>query len=102
MIDALLAVKSACGIRCVYPAQSTASDHQPAEIHYHYPTADDIEQIYLNNFRRFRRWQCLQRVVRFLDQNPHNTHAHLTGDRIQSLRRPNSLLPLMRAAGDAG
>lgn len=49
-------------------------------IHYHYPSAADIEQILsLNNFRDFGGGSLYNDSFGFLDQNPHNTMHIWTG-----------------------
>ena len=50
------------------------------QIHYHYPTADDIEQILsLRTFRDFGGGSLYNDAFGFLDQNPHNTIHIWTG-----------------------
>ena len=49
-------------------------------IHYHYPTADEIEQILsLSTFRDFGGGSSYDDAFGFLDQNPHNTLHIWTG-----------------------
>ena len=49
-------------------------------IHYHYPTADDIDQILsLRTFRDFGGGSLYNDSFGFLDQNPHNTMHIWTG-----------------------
>lgn len=49
-------------------------------IHYHYPTADDMEQILsLRSFRDFGGGSLYNDSFGFLDQNPHNTMHLWTG-----------------------
>src|SRR5262249_59503741 len=67
-----------------YPAESHNAQQQPQTItqaiHYHYPTADDIEQILaLRTFRDFGGGSFYNDSFGFLDQNPHNTMHIWTG-----------------------
>jgi tyrosinase len=81
-IDALLAANS-LWYPLRYPGQynqkgkpSTITD----TIHYHYPTADDMEQILsLRTFRDFGGGSLYNDSFGFLDQNPHNTMHIWTG-----------------------
>jgi tyrosinase len=51
-----------------------------AQIHYHYPSRDDIEQILsLRTFRDFGGGSLYNDAFGFLDQNPHNTMHIWTG-----------------------
>src|SRR5260370_12873140 len=57
-----------------YPAEYEGGKTINQRIHYHYPTAEDIEQILsLNNFRDFGGGNCLNPSFRFLFHNPHKT-----------------------------
>jgi tyrosinase len=67
-----------------YPAEYTGADNQPSTIndviHYHYPTAEDIEQIQsLRTFRDYGGGGLYNDAFGFLDQNPHNTLHIWTG-----------------------
>ena len=82
-IDALLATNSLwypLRYPSEYQTQSGESSTINNVIHYHYPTADDIEQILsLNNFRDFGGGSLYNDSFGFLDQNPHNTMHIWTG-----------------------
>jgi tyrosinase len=79
MIDALLA-SNPLWYPLRYPAQYDGNQTINQRIHYHYPTADDIEQILsLNNFRDFGGGNVYNASFGFLDQNPHNTMHIWTG-----------------------
>ena len=83
-IDALLAANSLW-----YPLRFPAEYYDPKTkepqpitqaIHYHYPTAEDIEQILaLRTFRDFGGGSFYDASFGFLDQNPHNTMHIWTG-----------------------
>ncbi len=67
-----------------YPAEYKDSSGHPSTInkviHYHYPTADDIEQILsLRTFRDFGGGSSYDDAFGFIDQNPHNTLHIWTG-----------------------
>jgi tyrosinase len=63
-----------------YPAEYKAGKTINQEIHYHYPSANDIAQILsLNNFRDFGGGSIYDSAFGFLDQNPHNTLHIWTG-----------------------
>jgi tyrosinase len=83
LIDALLDSNSLW-----YPLRYPAEYHDPSGrdstinkvIHYHYPTADDIEQILsLRTFRDFGGGSSYDDAFGFIDQNPHNTLHIWTG-----------------------
>lgn len=77
-IDALLAA-NALWYPLRYPAEYKGKKINEA-IHYHYPTADDIEQILsLRTFRDFGGGGFYNDSFGFLDQNPHNTMHIWTG-----------------------
>lgn len=81
-IDALLA-SNALWYPLRYPAEYQ-SNGKPSTInkviHYHYPTADDIEQLLsLRSFRDFGGGSLYNDSFGFLDQNPHNTLHIWTG-----------------------
>ena len=77
-IDALLAA-NALWYPLRYPAEYGGETINQA-IHYHYPTADDIEQILsLRTFRDFGGGGFYNDSFGFLDQNPHNTMHIWTG-----------------------
>ena len=82
-IDALLAA-NALWYPLRYPGQYQNSKGKPStinkEIHYHYPSAEDIEQIMsLRTFRDFGGGSLYNDSFGFLDQNPHNTMHIWTG-----------------------
>jgi tyrosinase len=67
-----------------YPAEYHGSDGKPSTlnkvIHYHYPTAEDIEEILsLRTFRDFGGGSIYNDSFGFIDQNPHNTMHLWTG-----------------------
>lgn len=81
-IDALLAA-NALWYPLRYPGEYQVKG-KPATInkaiHYHYPTADDVEQILsLRTFRDFGGGSLYNDAFGFLDQNPHNTLHIWTG-----------------------
>jgi len=62
-----------------YPAEFKGSTINK-QIHYHYPTADDMAQIMsLRTFRDFGGGSLYNDAFGFLDQNPHNTMHIWTG-----------------------
>lgn len=78
MIDALLA-SNPFWYPLRFPAEYGGQTINEA-IHYHYPSADDIQQILsLNNFRDFGGGSIYDASFGFLDQNPHNTMHIWTG-----------------------
>ena len=82
-IDALLDA-NALWYPLRYPAEYQDSAGQDSTInkviHYHYPTADDIEQILsLRTFRDFGGGSSYDDAFGFIDQNPHNTLHIWTG-----------------------
>jgi tyrosinase len=63
-----------------YPAEYQNGKTINQAIHYHYPSACDIDQILsLNNFRDFGGGSIYDAAFGFLDQNPHNTMHIWTG-----------------------
>ena len=77
-IDALLA-SNPLWYPLRYPAEYGGETINQA-IHYHYPSAQDMEQIKsLNNFRDFGGGSIYDAAFGFLDQNPHNTMHIWTG-----------------------
>lgn len=63
-----------------YPAEYPNGETINQNIHYHYPTAEDMRQIEsLNNFRDFGGGNVYNASFGFLDQNPHNTMHIWTG-----------------------
>ena len=79
MIDALLA-SNALWYPLRYPAEYQGGGTITSVIHYHYPSAGDMEQILeLNNFRDFGGGSIYNAAFGFLDQNPHNTMHIWTG-----------------------
>jgi tyrosinase len=82
-IDALLAANS-LWYPLRFPSEYYSSSGVPepitVAIQYHYPTADDIEQILsLRTFRDFGGGSLYNDSFGFLDQNPHNTMHIWTG-----------------------
>jgi tyrosinase len=83
LIDALLAA-NALWYPLRYPGEYQDSSGKPTTInkaiHYHYPTANDIEQILsLRTFRDFGGGSLYDDAFGFIDQNPHNTLHIWTG-----------------------
>jgi tyrosinase len=81
-IDALLAANS-LWYPLRYPAEyhdDDGNDKINTVIHYHYPTAEDIQQILsLRTFRDFGGGSSYDDAFGFIDQNPHNTLHIWTG-----------------------
>lgn len=83
-IDALLASNS-LWYPLRYPSEYHDKQNNPLPItrslfHYHYPTAEDMEQIQaLRTFRDFGGGSFYDDSFGFLDQNPHNTMHIWTG-----------------------
>lgn len=78
MIDALL-TSNPFWYPLRFPAEYGGKTINEA-IHYHYPSANDIQQILsLNNFRDFGGGSIYDASFGFLDQNPHNTMHIWTG-----------------------
>jgi tyrosinase len=99
-IDALLA-SNALWYPLRYPSEyQDPSTHDSLPInqsifHYHYPTAEDMEQILsLRTFRDFGGGSYYDDSFGFLDQNPHNTMHIWTGG-----QNPNYVPPTAAAAG---
>jgi tyrosinase len=93
MIDALLASNS-LWYPLRYPAQYENGQTINQRIHYHYPTAEDIEQILsLNNFRDFGGGNVYNASFGFLDQNPHNTMHIWTGGQNPEFVAPDTFAP---------
>ena len=92
MIDALLDA-NALWYPLRYPAQYKKGTIE-RQVHYHYPTADDMRQIMaINNFRDFGGGSIYDAAFGFLDQNPHNTMHIWTGG-----MNPDSVDPAADAA----
>ena len=79
-IDALLAANS-LWYPLRYPAEFAGSNTINQDpFHYHYPTAEDMEQIMsLRTFRDFGGGSLYNDSFGYLDQNPHNTMHIWTG-----------------------
>jgi tyrosinase len=78
MIDALLK-SNALWYPLRYPAEYHGQTINQA-VNYHYPTAEDMAQIFrLNDFRDFGGGSVYDAAFGFLDQNPHNTMHIWTG-----------------------
>lgn len=93
MIYALL-LSNALWYPLRYPAQYENGQTINQRIHYHYPTAEDIDQILsLNNFRDFGGGNVYNASFGFLDQNPHNTMHIWTGGQNPEFRPPDSFAP---------
>jgi len=93
MIDALLK-SNALWYPLRYPAEYEGGKTINERIHYHYPTAEDIDQILsLNNFRDFGGGNVYNASFGFLDQNPHNTMHIWTGGQNPEFVPPKSFLP---------
>lgn len=93
-IDALLAA-NALWYPLRYPAEYFDPDtKKPLPInrsifHYHYPTAEDMEQIIaLRTFRDFGGGSFYDDSFGFLDQNPHNTMHIWTGGQNPNPQKP--------------
>ncbi len=68
------------GIRCAIPASSAPARAINSRIHYHYPSAADLEEILaLRTFRDFGGGSLYVDSFGFIDQNPHNTMHIWTG-----------------------
>lgn len=79
MLDALM-LSNSLWYPLRYPAEYPNNQTINQNIHYHYPTADDIRQIMsLNNFRDFGGGNVYNASFGFIDQNPHNTMHIWTG-----------------------
>lgn len=77
-----------------YPAEYKRGETINQQIHYHYPTAEDMQQILsLNNFRDFGGGNVYNASFGYLDQNPHNTMHIWTGGQNPEYADPNSFLP---------
>jgi tyrosinase len=93
MIDALL-MSNSLWYPLRFPAEYEGGQTINQRIHYHYPTAEDIDQILsLNNFRDFGGGNVYNASFGFLDQNPHNTMHIWTGGQNPEFVPPNSFLP---------
>jgi tyrosinase len=94
MIDALLA-SNALWYPLRYPGEYPNGQSINQNIHYHYPTAEDIEQILsLNNFRDFGGGNVYNASFGFIDQNPHNTmHIWTGGKNPEFLPPPDFFAP---------
>jgi tyrosinase len=78
-IDALLAANS-LWYPLRYPGEYKNQQTINQAVHYHYPTANDIEQILsLRTFHDFGGGSIYNDSFGFLDQNPHNTMHLWTG-----------------------
>ena len=98
-IDALLA-SNALWYPLRYPSEYHGSQNEPQPInqsmfHYHYPTAEDMEQILaLRTFRDFGGGSFYDDSFGFLDQNPHNTMHIWTGG-----QNPHPVQPKVAPSG---
>lgn len=94
-ITALLAV-NALWYPLRYPSEYHSGTNKPEKIntsmfHYHYPTAEDMEQILaLRTFRDFGGGSFYDDSFGFLDQNPHNTMHIWTGGQNPDYQAPPS------------
>jgi tyrosinase len=92
MLDALLA-SNALWYPLRYPAEYGGKTINE-DIHYHYPTAEDMAQIMrLNNFRDFGGGSVYDAAFGFLDQNPHNTMHIWTGGKNPEVDKNGNVLP---------
>ncbi len=72
-----------------YPAEYKGGKTINKQIHYHYPTAEDMQQILsLNNFRDFGGGNVYNAAFGYLDQNPHNTMHIWTGGQNPEYKDP--------------
>jgi tyrosinase len=94
-----------------YPAEYKGGKTINEQIHYHYPTAEDMQQILdLNNFRDFGGSNVYNASFGYIDQNPHNTMHIWSGGQNPEYGDPNPFLPryvcdqpaASGAAGDDG
>ena len=93
MIDALMASNS-LWYPLRYPAEYKGGKTINQEIHYHYPTAEDMQQILgLNNFRDFGGGNVYNASFGYIDQNPHNTMHIWTGGQNPEFAAPHSFVP---------
>ena len=78
-----------------YPAEYKDGKTINQQIHYHYPTAEDMQQILsLNNFRDFGGGNVYNASFGYLDQNPHNTmHIWTGGQNPEYADAPPHFLP---------
>jgi tyrosinase len=100
-IDALLEA-NALWYPLRYPGEYQTSSGKPSTInkviHYHYPSADDMEQIMsLRTFRDFGGGSLYNDAFGFMDQNPHNTMHIWTGGQ-NPLYNPNATPPVKEQA----
>jgi tyrosinase len=80
-----------------YPAEYQGETIN-TQIHYHYPTADDMNQILaLRTFRDFGGGSFYDDSFGFLDQNPHNTMHIWTGG-MNPDYNPNQTAPVNQTA----
>jgi tyrosinase len=87
-IDALLAANS-LWYPLRYPAEYIGGGTINKVIQYHYPTAEDMEQILsLRTFRDFGGGSFYDDSFGFLDQNPHNTMHIWTGGQNPDYKDP--------------
>ena len=96
-IDALLA-SNALWYPLRYPAEYVGGGKINEVIHYHYPTAEDMEQILrLRTFRDFGGGSFYDDSFGFLDQNPHNT-MHLWTGGMNPTQGRQTRLPTMQSS----
>ena len=93
MIEALM-MSNALWYPLRYPAEYIGGETINQQIHYHYPTAEDMQQILsLNNFRDFGGGNVYNASFGYLDQNPHNTMHIWTGGQNPEYADLNSFRP---------
>ena len=84
-----------------YPAEYQGGKTINQAIHYHYPTANDIDEIMsLRTFRDFGGGSLYNDSFGFIDQNPHNTMHLWTGGFNPDYKAPAAALQAKAKSGD--